>query len=88
MKFGDIYEQALVKTVAGFSRGNPTHLFGVTRFGASVVYVRAASIHLPYSIRSSRAKLAPDRIGGRRERQEEETVIYVTVAISASLRGI
>ena len=43
---GDIYEQAVVKTVAGFFRGNPTHLFGVTRFGAPVVYVRAGSIHL------------------------------------------
>jgi len=42
---GDIYEQAVVKTVAGFFRGNPTHLFGVTRFGAPVVYVRAGSIH-------------------------------------------
>ena len=40
-----IYEQAVVKTVAGSFRGNPTHLFGVTRFGAPVVYVRAGSIH-------------------------------------------
>jgi hypothetical protein len=45
MNSGDVYEQAVVKTVAGFFRGNPTHLFGVTRFGASVVYVRAGSIH-------------------------------------------
>jgi hypothetical protein len=28
---GDIYEQAVVKTVAGFFRGNPVHLFGITR---------------------------------------------------------
>jgi len=43
---GDVYEQAVVKTVAGFLRGNSTHLFGVTRFGAPVVYVRAGSSHL------------------------------------------
>jgi hypothetical protein len=43
---GDIYEQAVVKMVAGFFRGNPTHLFGVTRFGVAVVYVRAGSIQL------------------------------------------
>ena len=30
---GDIYEQAVVKTVAGYFRGNSTHLFGVIRFG-------------------------------------------------------
>jgi hypothetical protein len=42
---GDIYEQAVVKTVAGFFRGNSTHLFGVTRFGAPEVYVRAGSSH-------------------------------------------
>ncbi len=30
--FGDVYEQAVVKTVAGFLRGNPTHRFGITRF--------------------------------------------------------
>jgi len=36
----DIYEQAVVKTVAGFFRGNSTHLFGVTRFGAPGSYVR------------------------------------------------
>ena len=28
---GGVYEQAVVKTVAGFFRGNPKHLFGVTR---------------------------------------------------------
>ena len=28
---GDIYEQAVVKTVAGFFRGKSKHLFGVTR---------------------------------------------------------
>ena len=44
--FGDVYEQAVVKTVAGFFRGNSTHLFGVTRFGAPGVYVRAGSSHL------------------------------------------
>ena len=43
---GDVYEQAVVKTVAGFFRGNPKHLFGVTRFGAPGVYVRAGSSHL------------------------------------------
>jgi hypothetical protein len=32
-KSGDIYEQAVVKTLAGFFRGNSTHLFGVTRLG-------------------------------------------------------
>jgi len=32
---GTIYEQAVVKTVAGFFRGNPTPRFGVTRFGIS-----------------------------------------------------
>jgi len=37
---GDIYEQAVVKTVAGFFRGNPKHLFGVTRIGAPGSYVR------------------------------------------------
>ena len=42
---GDVYEQAVVKTVAGFFRGSPTHLFGVTRFGTPVVYVRASSSH-------------------------------------------
>jgi hypothetical protein len=30
---GDVYEQAVVKTLAGFFRGNSTHLFGVTRLG-------------------------------------------------------
>ena len=40
---GDVYEQAVVKTAAGFFRGNPTHLFGVTRFGAPGIYVRAGS---------------------------------------------
>jgi hypothetical protein len=43
---GDVYEQALVKTLAGFFRGNSTHLFGVIRFGAPGVYVRTGSIHL------------------------------------------
>jgi len=28
---GDIYEQAFVKTLAGFFHGNSKHLFGVTR---------------------------------------------------------
>jgi hypothetical protein len=37
---GDIYEQAVVKTVAGFFRGNPTHLFGITRSGVPGSYVR------------------------------------------------
>jgi len=32
-------------TLAGFLRGNSTHLFGVTRFGAPGVYVRAGSSH-------------------------------------------
>jgi hypothetical protein len=33
---GDIYEQAFVKTLAGFFHGNSKHLFGITRFrGAS-----------------------------------------------------
>ncbi len=41
----DIYEQAVVKTVAGFFRGNSTHLFGATRFGAPGVYVRTGSSH-------------------------------------------
>jgi hypothetical protein len=45
---GDVYEQAVVKTVAGFFRGNPTHLFGVTRFGATVVYVPAGFSHRTY----------------------------------------
>jgi len=30
--YGDIYEQAVVKTVAGFFHGTSKHLFGVTRF--------------------------------------------------------
>jgi hypothetical protein len=68
---GDIYEQAVVKRVAGFSRGNPTHLFGVTRFGAPVVYVRAGSIHhtavagyphLRASFRSLAARLSSPRM--------------------------
>ncbi len=42
MNSGAIYEQAVVKTVAGFFRGSPTRLFGVTRLGARVVYVRAS----------------------------------------------
>jgi len=29
-KSGDIYEQAFVKTLAGFFHGNSAHLFGVT----------------------------------------------------------
>jgi hypothetical protein len=33
MMSGDIYEQAVVKTVAGFFRGNSKHLFGVTPSG-------------------------------------------------------
>ena len=32
MLSGDIYEQAVVKTVAGFFHGISKHLFGVTRF--------------------------------------------------------
>ena len=61
---GDIYEQAVVKTVAGFFRGNPTHLFGVTRFGAPVVYVRAGSIQLnevawPQSPRAESGQVIP-----------------------------
>jgi hypothetical protein len=40
---GDIYEQAVVKTVAGFFRGNSTHLFGITRFGAPGISIRAGS---------------------------------------------
>jgi hypothetical protein len=43
---GDIYEQAAVKTVAGFFRGNSTHLFGITRFGVPGVYIRAGSSQL------------------------------------------
>jgi hypothetical protein len=31
-KSGDIYEQAVVKTVAGFFRGISKHLFGVPGF--------------------------------------------------------
>jgi hypothetical protein len=42
---GDIYEQAVVKTVAGFFRGNSTHLFGITRFGAPGIFIRAGSSH-------------------------------------------
>jgi hypothetical protein len=40
MDFGDIYEQAVVKTVAGFFRGNSKHLFAITRFGVPDGYVR------------------------------------------------
>jgi len=47
---GDIYEQVVVKTVAGFFRGNPKHLFGVTRFGALVVYMRVIVPGLSESI--------------------------------------
>ncbi len=43
---GDVYEQAVVKAVAGFFRGNSTPLFGVTRLGAPGVYVRTGSSHL------------------------------------------
>ena len=42
---GDIYEQAVVNTVAGFFRGNSTHLFGITRFGVPGIYIRADSSH-------------------------------------------
>jgi hypothetical protein len=42
---GDIYEQAVVKMVAAFSRRNPTPLFGITRFGAPGVCARAGSSH-------------------------------------------
>jgi REP element-mobilizing transposase RayT len=35
---GDIYEQAFVKTFAGFFHGNSKHLFGITRYqGASLL---------------------------------------------------
>jgi hypothetical protein len=43
---GDIYEQAVVKTIAGFLCGNSTHLFGVIRFRAPGVYVRTGSSQL------------------------------------------
>jgi hypothetical protein len=46
MESGDIYEQAVVKTLAGFLRGKSTHLFGITRFGVPDNYVRTGSIHL------------------------------------------
>ena len=36
---GDIYEQGGVKTVAGFFRGNATHLFGVARGIEGVRYI-------------------------------------------------
>ncbi len=42
---GDIYEQAVVKALAGFFRGNSTHLFGVIRFGAPGVHIRTGSSH-------------------------------------------
>ena len=47
MKSGDIYEQAVVKTVAGFFRGNSTHLFGITRFGVPGIYIRAGLLYSP-----------------------------------------
>jgi hypothetical protein len=37
---GDVYEQAVVKTVAGFFRGNPTYLFGVTRILGAPYFFR------------------------------------------------
>jgi hypothetical protein len=61
---GDVYEQAVVKTAAGFFRGSPTHLFGITRFGALGVYVRAGSSHLnevvrPQSPRAESSQVIP-----------------------------
>jgi hypothetical protein len=38
--------KALSRRSRDFFRGNPKHLFAVTRFGAPVVYVRAGSSHL------------------------------------------
>ncbi len=49
---GDIYEQAVVKTVAGFLRGNSTHLFGVTRKSTSS---RVVCLSLPHQTGSGRA---------------------------------
>ena len=40
----DIYEQAVVKTVAGFFHGISKHLFGVTRSRGATRLIRAGSI--------------------------------------------
>ena len=64
LESGDIYEQAVVKTVAGFFRGNSTHLFGITRFGVPGIYIRAGSRHLnevvwPQSPRTESGQVIP-----------------------------
>ena len=51
-------------TVAGFFRGNSTHLFGITRFGAPGIYIRAGSSHLnevvwPQSPRTAFGQVIP-----------------------------
>jgi len=43
---GTSMSKPLSRRSRDFFRGSPTHLFGVTRFGAPVVYVRAGSSHL------------------------------------------
>jgi len=42
---GDVYEQAVIKTVAGFFRGSPKHLFGVPRFPCGRLFIVAAAGH-------------------------------------------
>ena len=73
---GDIYEQAVVKTVAGFFRGNSTHLFGITRFGAPGIHIRAGSSHLnevmrPQSPRTESGQAVPQIIAKDRETPAE-----------------
>jgi hypothetical protein len=61
---GDIYEQAVVKTLAGFFRGNSKHLFGITRLGVPSGYVRTGSSHhnevrWPQSPRAESGQIIP-----------------------------
>lgn len=69
--FGDIYEQAVVQTVAGFFRGNSTHPFGITRFGATGILIRAGSSQhneavWPQSPRTKSGPLIPPSPGVHR----------------------
>lgn len=60
--FGDVYEQAVVQTVAGFFRGNSTHLFGITRFGAPGIYIRAGSSQHNEVVRPQSPRTESDQV--------------------------
>ncbi len=74
---GEVYEQAVVKTVAGFFRGSSKHLFGVTRFGTPGSYVRSRRGHADLKLtQGQRVRLVVEPIAEPEEVLALATEVY------------